>query len=139
MRGSSSGLFFDAMLFQVKFNVSLCVCFAEDVRYLVAIFKGAVTLDKPLTREILCSLYIHYTHCQLNRREKPTRNVLMHAYPAPNGLFPDSILFITKTSLEHSPCPAGSWDKDVVSSSSNFLCSCASISERFHQEFSKGE
>lgn len=61
MLGSSSGLFFDAMLFEVKFNVTLCVCFAEDLRYLVAIFKGAVTLDKPLTREILCSLYTTHT------------------------------------------------------------------------------
>ena len=57
MRGSSSGLFFDAMLFEVKFNVTLCVCFAEDLRYLVAIFKGAVTLDKP--RETFARYTLH--------------------------------------------------------------------------------
>ena len=59
MRGSSSGLFFDAMLFEVKFNVTLCVCFAEDVRYLVAILRVQLLLINPLPVKSFARYTLH--------------------------------------------------------------------------------
>ena len=69
MRGSSSGLVFDAMLFEVKFNVTLCVGFTEDLNIWWHFLREQLVLINPFPVKSFARYTLHTLPIKLP--EKP--------------------------------------------------------------------